>query len=417
MDIRKTFRFLYVLFVVIMNNLLVLDCAWAQDINTLESFKKCLTCHPDIKNGLTQKVVHRPFKDFKCSDCHNPHAAKYGKLLKEDIGTLCTSCHRGEKKPMNKNYRHSPFNEGECLSCHRPHASQNANLLKAKGEQLCFDCHAQEKFSKKYRHEPVKKGQCLKCHRPHASSHETLVKKEPKELCMVCHSYKNRKLRKFHFGYPVQNKDCTLCHNPHSSKRTHLVKEILHKPVAQKKCASCHNGIHSKNSLALKIKGASVCLECHPAKRKDFNKINSHVGEGVFCVNCHSPHASKEEHLKKQKEAKLCLRCHEDTKQEITNKNNQHKHPLVKEGKCSSCHRPHGSNFRLFFGADEIKVCTSCHEKHAKFTHPIGKNVIDPRSKRDITCITCHELMGTSYQFALRFDRKKQLCIQCHKGY
>jgi predicted CXXCH cytochrome family protein len=25
--------------------------------------------------------------------------------------------------------------------------------------------------------------------------------------------------------------------------------------------------------------------------------------------------------------------------------------------------------------------------------------------------------MGSPYDFALRFDRKKQLCIQCHKGY
>jgi predicted CXXCH cytochrome family protein len=26
-------------------------------------------------------------------------------------------------------------------------------------------------------------------------------------------------------------------------------------------------------------------------------------------------------------------------------------------------------------------------------------------------------LMGSPFEFALRFDRTKQLCIQCHKGY
>jgi predicted CXXCH cytochrome family protein len=72
---------------------------------------------------------------------------------------------------------------------------------------------------------------------------------------------------------------------------------------------------------------------------------------------------------------------------------------------------------RLFYGDDEFKICTACHERHAKFTHPIGKEAIDPRSKRDIGCITCHNLMGSPYEFALRFDRTKQLCIQCHKGY
>jgi predicted CXXCH cytochrome family protein len=26
-------------------------------------------------------------------------------------------------------------------------------------------------------------------------------------------------------------------------------------------------------------------------------------------------------------------------------------------------------------------------------------------------------LMGSPHQFALRFDQKKRLCVQCHKGY
>jgi predicted CXXCH cytochrome family protein len=71
----------------------------------------------------------------------------------------------------------------------------------------------------------------------------------------------------------------------------------------------------------------------------------------------------------------------------------------------------------LFFLSDEFTVCTTCHKRHAKFSHPVGADAIDPRSKRDITCITCHDLMGSQYEFALRFDRKKELCIQCHASY
>lgn len=382
------------------------------------SFKKCLTCHPEVQKELAQKGAHEPFKKLECSKCHNPHATKYDKLVKEEIGKLCKRCHQDQKGLKAKKYSHGPYEAGECLTCHRPHASNNPKLLSAKGEQLCFGCHAEEgSFSKKNKHAPVKKGRCLACHSPHTSDHEGLVKKGRTQLCVTCHSIKNKKGQKAHLGYPVQGTDCMSCHSPHGSNRSRLVKDRLHKPFAQHKCVSCHNGPGSKNPLGLKAKGVATCLSCHPSTGEDFKKINSHVNEGVFCVSCHTPHASDQSHLKKAKEVKICFSCHQDTKEDIKDKKNDHKHPLVKEGKCSPCHRPHGSNFGLFFGDEEILVCAACHKRHAKFTHPIGQGVIDPRSKRDITCITCHKLMGSPYQFGLRFDRKKQLCIQCHKGY
>ena len=380
-------------------------------------FKKCLRCHTDVEKEMARKGVHKPFKQFECSNCQNPHAAKHKGLLREDVGRLCRSCHQDEKGLMAKKFGHKPFEEGKCLSCHKPHASNNANLLVARNEELCFGCHAKEGFSQKHKHSPVQKGNCLSCHAPHGSDYDGLVKKERKKLCVTCHSVQTEKAKKAHLNYPVQDTDCLSCHSPHGSKRGGLVKENLHKPFAQNKCSTCHNGLGSGDPLGLKIKGASVCLGCHPAVAEEFNKINSHVGGGVFCVNCHNAHASDQEHFKKGKESKMCLTCHEDTKAYLGDKEHEHQHPLTKEGKCTSCHRPHGSNFRYFFAAAEFTVCTSCHERHATFTHPLGEDAIDPRSKRDITCITCHNLMGSPSEFALRFDMKKQLCVQCHKGY
>ncbi len=390
----------------------------ADAMDTAVSFKTCLKCHPDIQKELAQKGAHEPFRKLDCSSCHNPHATKYEDLVKEETGKLCRNCHQREKGLLAKKHSHVPFEQGECLACHRPHASKNPKLLVAKADQLCFGCHAKEGgFTKKTKHDPVRKGRCLSCHSPHTSDYEALAKKEPKKLCVTCHSIKNKKTQKSHLDYPVQGTDCMSCHSPHGSNRRHLVKGTLHEPFAGKKCTTCHNGLRSKNPLGLKDKGATTCLTCHPSTEEDFKKINSHIVEGVFCVNCHSPHASDESHLKKGKEGKTCGHCHEDTKEHMREKNNQYKHPLVKEGKCSSCHTPHGSDFRLFFVGDELPTCTECHERHAKFTHPIGKGAIDPRSKKDITCITCHNLMGSPYEFSLRFDRKKQLCLQCHKGY
>ncbi len=390
--------------------------AWAKKVEV--SFEKCLKCHPDVKEQMGQEGAHEPFRKLQCSSCHNPHAAKYEGLLKDEVGKLCKSCHEGEKGLMAKKYSHDPFEDGQCLKCHRPHNSKNSKLLAAKGAKLCFGCHSKKgSFSAKHKHDPVKKGKCLSCHRPHTSDYDGLAKAGRKKLCVDCHSIDGEKIQKSHLNYPVQGTDCVSCHSPHGSKRTSLIKETLHKPFAKKQCKTCHNGLGSSKPLGVKGKGASTCMKCHPGIKEDFKKVNSHVGQGMFCVNCHNPHASDEGHLRKAKEAKMCFDCHEDTKNHVKDKKNQHKHPLVKEGKCSPCHSPHGSDFRLFLANDEIRLCTECHERHAKFTHPIGKDAIDPRSKRDIVCITCHNLMGSPYQFALRFDRKKELCIQCHKGY
>jgi len=394
----------------------IADQAGAQSAKV--TFKKCMECHPGIQQEMAQKGRHEPFKKYQCSSCHNPHASNYEHLARDEISALCKSCHKGKKGSFDKKYSHLPFEEGECLKCHRPHSSKNPKLLTERGKQLCFGCHAgKEMFSKKNRHDPARKGNCLSCHSHHTSDYEELVVKSPEQICVTCHTVKNKKTEKSHLYYPVQGADCISCHNPHGSNRRHLIKENLHKPFAGKKCTQCHNPAKSADPLGMKSKGMSVCTTCHPSVKEDFRKVNTHVGEGIFCTNCHSPHASDEAHLKKAKEKKICTACHQDTKERLKDKNNKHRHPSVMEGKCTDCHRPHGSDFELLYRTDEISACVDCHKRHATFTHPVGKNTIDPRSKGMIICSTCHNLMGSPYDFALRFDRKKQLCIQCHKGY
>lgn len=407
----------YLIFFVVF--LLSMTTAHAVDEKGTEvGFKKCMECHTGIHDEMTQKGKHEPFKKYQCSSCHNPHTSNHEYLARDEIGTLCKSCHKGKKRSFDKKYSHIPFEEGECLKCHSPHSSKNPKLLTAKGEQLCFGCHAdKEMFSKKNRHDPAKKGNCLSCHSHHTSDYEELVEKSPEQICVTCHSVKNKKTEKSHRYYPVQGSNCISCHNPHGSNRSKLIRENLHKPFADKKCAQCHNPAKSADPLSMKSNNMSVCITCHPSVNEDFRKINTHVGEGVFCIDCHNPHASDEAHLKKAKEKKICTACHQDTKEHLKDKNNKHKHPSVIEGKCTECHRPHGSDFELFYKTDEIPACVDCHKRHATFTHPVGKNTIDPRSKGMIICSTCHNLMGSPYDFTLRFDRKKQLCIQCHKGY
>jgi predicted CXXCH cytochrome family protein len=409
---NHTFLFYLIFFVVFL--LSMTSAHGANAIYTKVGFEKCIECHPKIKKEMTQKGRHEPFKKYQCSSCHNPHTSNHEYLARDEIGTLCKSCHKGKKKSFDKKYSHLPFEQGECLKCHSPHSSKNPKLLTARGEQLCFGCHDdKEMFSKKNEHDPARKGNCLTCHSHHTSDYEELIEKSPERICVTCHTV----MKKYHFNYPVQGADCMSCHNPHGSNRSKLIKENTHKPFAGKKCTKCHNPAGSADPLGMKSKGISVCTTCHPSVKEDFKKVNTHVGEGVFCTDCHSPHASDEAHLKKAKEKKICTACHQDTKERLKDKNNKYKHPSVMEGKCTDCHRPHGSDFDLLYRTDEISACVDCHKRHASFTHPVGKNTIDPRSKGEIGCSTCHNLMGSPHDFALRFDQKKELCIQCHKGY
>jgi predicted CXXCH cytochrome family protein len=415
---RKIYWALFVSLCASIGSMLATDQAYARSTKVAQ--KKCLKCHIELGQEIASKGAHEPFKKLQCSSCHNPHTSNSKGLIKEQIAKLCKSCHQGKKGVFDKKYSHPPFENGACLKCHEPHSSKNPKLLVGESGELCFSCHSKKEIlSKKRKHEPVNKGKCLTCHSPHTSDHEAMLRTSLTKGCTSCHAISNIEVRKSHSYYPVEDTKCTSCHNPHASNRSNLIRESSHKPFADKKCSQCHNSAESADPLATKAKGVSICTACHPSTKEEFRKVNTHVGEGVFCTNCHSPHCSDEAHMKKAKEAKICTTCHEDTKERLRDEKNKHKHRSVAEGKCSNCHRPHGSNFWLFYGSDEIATCTrtDCHERHASFTHPIGEDAIDPRSKAQITCITCHNLMGSRHDFSLRFDRKKELCIQCHKGY
>jgi predicted CXXCH cytochrome family protein len=377
-------------------------------------FKNCISCHPEVEQEMAKPGGHKPFADFQCSGCHNPHAAKFSGLLKDRPEVLCRNCHEEKSVTQMGRYVHVPFQDGECLSCHSPHVSDNPNLLKASGQDLCFTCHEKKgSFNRKYTHSPVRQGRCLSCHQAHSSDNDFLTKKPRTDLCASCHSSATAAANRGHQGYSVKGSDCMSCHSPHGAERNGLVKQTLHAPFAKKDCRGCHSG----SSAQVKGNASDVCLTCHQDTVQSFMKINSHISDGVFCVNCHSPHASDQAALKKSVETKICLACHQDTQYFVRGKENRFRHPMVDKGECSSCHRPHGSNYRLMFADTEITLCTKCHERHATFTHPIGKNTVDPRSKRDITCITCHKLMGSPFEYALRQDRRDKLCLECHKDY
>ncbi|MFH7835557.1 MAG: cytochrome c3 family protein [Candidatus Aenigmatarchaeota archaeon] len=375
----------------------------------------CYKCHEQLKESSSKPYLHFPFKQGSCFSCHDIHAGKNKSLIKTEINSLCLSCHNSIKKSLESKYIHSAINRGKCTDCHHAHASENSHLLVRKAEEICWNCHTslKEVANKKYIHDPFNNKKCLFCHKPHASSQESHIIDDPKILCKKCHPA-NCKINNISIKSYTEKMNCLYCHASHSSDFAGLLGPYGHNAFLEKKCEQCHETI-SSNKITLKTKDKNLCFNCHEKNNLKLKEGDIHLEKG--CVICHSPHASKEKGLVIKK-SQLCLSCHENVEKKIIlmEKILKTKPPKclpVKHRKCLDCHIPPHSINTLYL--DPIKACTKCHEAQHKITHPIGSEAIDPRNGKPMSCVTCHSMHSSKAEFMLYFDRKKQLCIQCHK--
>jgi predicted CXXCH cytochrome family protein len=222
------------------------------DLSTIPSVKQLKAKAPRVGKG---KYLHKPLKEGKCLDCHNPHGSDYKYLLSAaKIGDSCL----GECHELNKNvkYPHKPVAEGECNLCHDPHGSNYRYLLINNQRELCFSCHEDTKAdlnTSKYMHEPVKDRECAVCHEPHGSDYVRLLnKKYPPEfyapfkisdyaLCFACHKeaivlvketdditdFRNGRtnLHYLHVNIPERGRSCRACHATHASDEPKQVRK------------------------------------------------------------------------------------------------------------------------------------------------------------------------------------------------
>lgn len=132
----------------------------------------CVSCHQDLTAG---KSVHQAVS-MGCAVCHSavdasdvPHMItnRNPKGLASKMRDLCYSCH--DKKPFMKITVHGALRLG-CTTCHDPHASKHARLLKEDTPRLCLNCHQERLMADKSKTHDLKGGaDCSNCHNPHST--------------------------------------------------------------------------------------------------------------------------------------------------------------------------------------------------------------------------------------------------------
>ncbi len=381
----------------------------------------CYDCHKDLKKGLEDRHVHFLFKQGKCITCHNSHVSKNKGLMIQDVNAVCLGCHEDISTIIKKGKIHTALRDNDCTGCHFPHSGKNEHLLTQEEKALCLKCHEDlsMKLNQKYACAPFKEGKCSSCHNSHASEQGNLLTKPAVALCKDCH-WPKCTAEQISIASLVVDTDCTTCHSGHSSPDKGLLGPFGHKVFLEKKCDECHNPIEEKKPVTTKIEGEKLCFNCHKRSMSKYQYVDNDIhvkGAKNPCTVCHDYHASDNESLT-MSETKLCVNCHEDTEKRTTAMEKVLKAAVcepIKERKCFECHIPTHSDLPMNFRAEEIPLCARCHASQHKITHPLGNDVIDPRDGEPVTCNSCHSMHSSQSEFMMTHDRKRALCIQCHK--
>ncbi len=201
-------------------------------------------------------------------------------------------------------------------------------------------------------------------------------------------------------GMPLVN--CETCHGPGSLA---IEADFL---ASAKRC-------DTSRFVPLKHLPAGarslLCLKCHSSHsmtRMQYWPGSQHALAEVSCSDCHKLHRSARQKLEGKEVTELCLSCHPQQRTEFALFS---RHPVL-EGQmsCVTCHEVHGSSDERGLRAMDAKsLCARCHPRKAgPFRYEHGDLNND--------CIVCHAPHGSSFAGLLQ-KGQPFACLECHAGH
>jgi hypothetical protein len=388
------------------------NCTQCHVLGNKVSDEKCLTCHSEIKERLTQQQGFHNSEEVKsksCTVCHSDHHGKKFQMIRFDESKFDHTL-TGFKLSV-------PHQKRECNDCHNTKFITNQKLKNKSYTYLglgteCLTCH--EDY-----HQKTLSSDCLSCHNPdafkpankfdHNQTKFALSGKHSSLDCLNCHKIQTGAGKKFQ-DFRINQFNCSNCHrDPHQDK-------------FGQNCSECHN----ETSFAI-VRGAN---------KFDHNKTNFRLEDKHLAVNCKLCHKTK---FTDPLKFKLCTDCHND----------YHEGQFAEKEispDCSKCHTTKG--FSLFSytleqhnlssfplqGAHVATACIDCHKKQKDWSfkgigrnckdchNDIHKNLIDEKYYPGEECKMCH---NTGSWGDIRFDHSKtvfsltgvhgnQKCEACH---
>lgn len=389
------------------------NCTKCHDTGNKVTREKCLSCHKDIQQSITNKHGYHASTESlskNCVVCHNDHHGKEFKIIRFDKKFFDHNKSGFELKGVHA--------KKDCNACHKPEFISNDRLKKKSTTYLglksaCLTCHTDF-------HQAKLDAKCNTCHSfesfknatgfDHSKTHFPLLGKHKGLQCISCH--KTIMLN----GHKAQNFDGLVYNN----------------------CTGCHTDVH-------KNKFGQNCKQCHTEESFHFNQgmkafdhdktnfklIGKHLK--VDCKQCHKTTLTAP--LKHDK----CSNCHSD----------YHKGDFVKNGAfpdCKVCHTNAGftpSTFSLeqhnktrfkLEGAHMATACMACHkqQKDWKFSKMglkcvechtnVHKGHIEDKFMPDQNCTLCHNVKTwkavqfdhNTTGYKLEYAHAKTSCASCH---
>ncbi len=191
---------------------------------------------------------------------------------------------------------------------------------------------------------------------------------------------------------------CVSCH-------AKLTKAKNAHPAAED-CATCHEPVggaphpqKGKKTFKLTQEQPALCLSCHEAFDKPV--VHAPAKEGS-CTTCHDPHGSDEPKLLVAAPKELCASCHAEKSAA------NHLHGPVAAGDCTTCHAPHESERKGLLVKEGDALCATCHAEASAFAKTSHRH-----AALDAGCTTCHDPHGAATPQLLQ-KAGSELCLQCH---